>query len=122
MASRRRAEPDDRRQICVRCSKPIAPGTVGWLTGNPIHMRCLARETQLESLEWQARSQEARLRALAARERAEALIDGLRDRQTHCPSCRAPLGDRRGLVFRDGRLVHRECGRDALGPGGATRR
>jgi hypothetical protein len=122
MASRRRPEPDDRRHICVRCSKPITPGTVAWHAGNPVHLRCLARATQLESLEWRARSRESRLHALAVRERAEALIDGLRDRQTHCPSCQAPLGDRRGLVFRDGRLVHRECGRDAPGAGGATRR
>jgi hypothetical protein len=72
-------------------------------------MRCLARETQHESLEQQARSGEARLRALAAMQRAEALIDGLRDRQTRCPVCQALLVGRRDLLCRDGRLVHREC-------------
>ena len=109
MAPRRRAEPSRRDGICARCSKPIVPGTAARLSGTPVHVRCLARETQLESLEQQARSGEARLRALAARERAEALIDGLRDRQTRCPVCPAPLVDRRDLLFRDGRLVHREC-------------
>jgi hypothetical protein len=122
MASRRRPEPNSSDQICVRCSKPIRPGTGAGLSDNPLHVRCLARETQIESLEWRTRSRESRLQALAARERSEALIDGLRDRQTHCSVCWAPLGDRRGLAVRDGRLVHGECERDEPKPDGSTRR
>jgi hypothetical protein len=72
------------------------------------------QETQLEFLEQQARAGEARLRALAAIRRAEALIEGLRERQTGCPVCQAPLVGRRGLLFRGGRLVHGECWRDEL--------
>ncbi|HSF01990.1 MAG TPA: hypothetical protein VLA62_03195 [Solirubrobacterales bacterium] len=109
MAIPRRSEPDRRDGMCARCSKPIPPGTAARLSGTPVHVRCLARETQLESLEQQARSGEARLRALAAIQRVEALIDGLRDRQTRCPVCQAALVGRRGLLFRDGRLVHHEC-------------
>jgi hypothetical protein len=85
-------------------------------------VRCRVLETQLECLERQARAGEARLRALGAVERAEALIDGLRDRQSGCPVCQAPLGPRRGLLVRDGRLVHRECGRAEAGPSESTRR
>jgi hypothetical protein len=108
----RRDELNRREGVCARCSKPIVPGNAARLSGIPVHVRCLARETQLESLEQQARSGEARLGALAAKQRAEALIDGLRDRQTQCAVCRAPLGGRRELLFEGGRLVHRECGRD----------
>jgi hypothetical protein len=109
MAIPRRSGPSRRDGICARCSKAIVPDTAAGHPGAPVHMRCLARETQLESLEQQARSGEARLRALAAMQRAEALVDGLRDRQTRCPVCQAALVGRRGLLIRDGRLVHREC-------------
>jgi hypothetical protein len=122
MGSRRRPESNSSDPVCSHCSKPISPGNAAAVAGAPVHVRCLARERLLESLENRARAGETRLQALALRERAEALIDGLRDRQSGCPVCRAPLGRRRGLVVRDGRLVHRECGRGEAGPSESTRR
>jgi hypothetical protein len=97
--------------ICPRCSKPIVRGNASQFAGRPVHMRCLASQTRLAALEQQVRAREARLRALAVTERVRALIDGLRDRQTRCPVCQAPLAERDGLLFQGDKLVHADCWR-----------
>jgi hypothetical protein len=55
--------------ICLRCSKPVTPGTGAQLYGRPVHMRCLARDTQLDAIEQQDR-------ASRETESAAAAIDG----------------------------------------------
>jgi hypothetical protein len=49
--------------ICARCSKRLLPETFTWVAGRPIHFRCLARETQLDSIEQEDRASRERARA-----------------------------------------------------------
>ena len=43
-----RREPDPPPDpTCVRCSKPVRPGTAAQYAGRAVHMRCLARDTAL---------------------------------------------------------------------------
>src|SRR5688572_13284117 len=95
---------------CVRCSKPITRGTSSQIAGRPIHMRCLARATQLESIEQQDRASVERLRTQAAMVRAEELMDAVRVSQT-CAVCGERLGTSRGVLFQGDSLVHAACWR-----------
>jgi hypothetical protein len=96
---------------CIRCSKPVTPGTAAQYAGRPVHMRCLARHTALASIEQQDRSAEARRRAAAATSRAAELVNTVRRSQTHCPVCREPFGMSRGVLFQGDKLVHAACWR-----------
>ena len=74
-------------------------------------MRCLVRETQLQSIEQQDRAGAAHRRARAARKRAEELIDVVRTQQTTCASCGFDLATIRGVLFQGDDLVHAVCWR-----------
>jgi hypothetical protein len=93
--------------ICFRCSKPITPETAARLAG-PFHMRCLARETQLDAIEQQDRASQARQRAADAMSRAQELVTRIR---THCPVCSEPFAKGRGVLFQGDQLVHAACWR-----------
>src|SRR5262245_63400291 len=96
---------------CVRCSKPITPGTASQYAGRPVHMRCLAFATQLQSIEQQDRAAYERLRAHAAMARAEELMDAVRQTQTLCPVCGERLATGAGVLFQGDQLVHAACWR-----------
>lgn len=102
---------DPPRQVCVRCSKPITPGTASQVAGRPVHMRCLARDTQLDAIAQQDRAAFQKLRAHAAMVRAEELMDAIRRSQTTCPACGECLGTSRGVLFQGDQLVHAACWR-----------
>jgi hypothetical protein len=103
---------DPPTQVCVRCSKPITRVTAAQIAGRPVHMRCLARATQLDSIEQQDRAQLEVMRAKAAQARAAELIDKIRQLQTICPACGERLGTSRGVLFQGDWLVHAACWRD----------
>jgi hypothetical protein len=96
---------------CVRCSKPIAPGTGSQISGRPIHMRCMAGDTRLKAIEHQDRASREVARATAAIDEANTLVNPVRRKQTHCAACREPFGMSRGLLFQGDRLVHGACWR-----------
>jgi hypothetical protein len=104
--------PDPPGPVCLRCSKPVTPRTAAQIAGRAIHMRCLARETQLQSIEQQDRAQLEVMRAKAAQARAAELIDKIRQLQTICPACGERLGTSRGVLFQGDWLVHAACWRD----------
>src|SRR5262245_24207294 len=97
---------DQPPQVCTRCSKPILPGTASQMAGRPVHMRCLAREMTLETLEQRERVQLDRMRARAARERADELFEWVRRGQPLCSACELPLNTSRGVLFQGDQLVH----------------
>jgi hypothetical protein len=74
-------------------------------------MRCLARETQLASIEQQDRAAKERERAAAATSRATELVNTVRRSQTHCPVCREPFAMSRSVLFQGDKLVHAACWR-----------
>src|SRR5262245_10629131 len=113
MAPLRRDPPDSDPppQVCTRCSKPITPGTAAQIAGRPIHMRCLAREVQMEVIERRDAVRLERLRAQAAKARAEELFDKVRQAQTTCPVCGERLVTSRGVLFQGDWLVHADCWR-----------
>lgn len=94
---------------CARCSKPVTAGTASQYGGRAIHMRCLARDTQLAAIEQQDRAAEARHRATEAMARANELVNTVRRSQTHCPVCREPFAMSRGVLFQGDKLVHAAC-------------
>jgi hypothetical protein len=73
--------------VCLRCSKPVTPGTAAQIAGRAVHMRCLAWGTQLDAVEQQDRAGRDTRRAQAAIARAELLLDRAREYQTTCPVC-----------------------------------
>jgi hypothetical protein len=95
--------------VCVRCSKPVTPATAARHDGRPVHVRCLARETQLASIEQQDRAAEAGERAAAATSRATELVNTVRRSQTHCPVCREPFAMSRKVLYQGDKLVHDGC-------------
>jgi hypothetical protein len=95
--------------VCVRCSKPVAPATAAQHDGRPVHVRCLARDTQLASIEHQDRAAQARERAAAATSRATELVNTVRRSQTHCPVCREPFAMSRKVLYQGDKLVHAGC-------------
>jgi hypothetical protein len=97
--------------ICVRCSKPITPGTASQIQGRPVHLRCLVRDTQLEAVEQQDRAGYEVRRARAAKARATELIDKVRLSQATCPACGQSLATSRGVLFQGDVLVHAACWR-----------
>jgi hypothetical protein len=98
------------RPICARCTKPILPGTSSRVAGRLFHIRCLARETQLESIEQEDRARRARERAADLTRRAWDLVEqGRRAQRARCPECDRPLADGGGLLFQGERLVHALC-------------
>jgi hypothetical protein len=74
-------------------------------------MRCLARDTQLESIEQRDRARRAAEGAAAAIRRANELIDSVAWRQTGCPTCGEPFVVSRSVLFQGDRLVHADCWR-----------
>jgi CheY-like chemotaxis protein len=96
--------------VCARCSKPLVPGTFTSVAGRPLHFRCLARETQLESIEQEDRAQRARERALELTNRAWDLVEQRRSaRRATCSACARPLAEGGGLLFQGPQLVHALC-------------
>jgi hypothetical protein len=102
---------DPPAQVCVRCSKPITPGTASQLAGRAVHLRCLAQVTKLDAVEPQDGSGLELMRAHAAAVRAEEIMDMIRRFQTTCPVCGEPLGTSRGVLFQGDQLVHAVCWR-----------
>jgi hypothetical protein len=105
------ANSDPPRQVCVRCSKPLTPGSAAQRAGRPVHMRCLARDIELQSIELQDRAGLEVRRAKAAQARAAELIDKVRQHQTICPACGERLAGNRGVLFQGDQLVHAGCWR-----------
>jgi hypothetical protein len=103
--------PDPVPLYCVRCSKPITSGTASQYAGRPLHMRCLARDTQLESIEQQDRATYERLRAHAAMIKAGELMAVARQTRAGCPVCGEALATSRGVLFQGDQLVHAACWR-----------
>jgi hypothetical protein len=95
--------------VCVRCSKPVTLGTAAQHADPPVHLRCLARETLLTSIERQDRAAESRQRAAAAMTRANELVNTMRRSQTNCTVCREPFAMSRNLLFQGDKLVHAAC-------------
>ena len=96
--------------VCVRCSKPITPETGSQLQGRAVHMRCLARKTQLDSIEQQDTARRLVECAKAAVRRAAERVTMTR-RLTHCPACGKPFTLRRSVLFQGDQLVHAACWR-----------
>jgi hypothetical protein len=98
--------------ICARCSKPLLPGTFTSAAGRPLHLRCLARETQLDSVEQEDRASRERARALNLMQRARDLLEqSQRARQAACPVCGRSLADGGSLLYQGEELVHALCWR-----------
>jgi formylmethanofuran dehydrogenase subunit E len=97
--------------VCYRCSKPVMPGTASQLDGRPVHMRCLAQETRLASIEQQDVARRLVECAQAAVRLAEELVRTRRLRGTHCPACGERLASPRGVLFQGDQLVHAGCWR-----------
>jgi hypothetical protein len=74
-------------------------------------MRCLARETPLQSIDQLDRAAAAQRRARAARKRTEELIEAVRTQQTTCARCGFELATIRGVLFQGDDLVHAACWR-----------
>jgi hypothetical protein len=81
--------------ICFRCSKPIRSETGIPMGGGRIHVRCLAEDTRLESVEQQDRASREIARAkelvelarlCSAVEDIESLLTSLRHSPTDAPS------------------------------------
>jgi hypothetical protein len=102
---------DPRDPVCCRCSKPVTRGTAAQYAGRPVHMRCLARATQLDSIEQQDRASRERERTEALVEQASELMTRTRAVQRVCPVCERPLKDTGSLLFQDDLLVHAICWR-----------
>ena len=117
MASLRRDPPDP---TCIRCSKPITPGTAAQYAGRPVHMRCLARATALEAIEKEDRASRELQRARALVERASKLVERAREVQRTCPVCERPLKDGGSLLFQGDVLVHAICWRAEPDPAEAA--
>ena len=86
--------------VCAWCSKPIAPGSGRAVGTETVHIRCVARQTGLESLDLQERARLAQLRAAALSGRARKLIASERG-QASAP---APSGAE-GLQIWAGRVA-----------------
>ena len=95
--------PPSPNPTCVRCSKPIRPGTASQIAGRPLHMRCHGQATQLKSIEQQDRASLERLR--------EELMDAVPLLPTTCAVCGERLGTSRGVLFQGNSLVHAACWR-----------
>jgi hypothetical protein len=101
-----------RDPACIRCSKPVTRGTAAQYAGRPVHMRCLARATQLDAIEQEDRAGKERQRAEALVERASELVAKAREVQRSCPVCERPLKDGGSLLFQGDVLVHTICWRE----------
>jgi hypothetical protein len=95
--------------LCSRCSKPLVAGTATQIGGRPVHIRCLARETQLRAAEQQDTASRARQRAEGLVERATELVAHARSRT--CPACDQPLTAGGSVLFQGDVLVHALCWR-----------
>jgi hypothetical protein len=107
---------DPPAQVCVRCSKPIRPGTASQFAGRAVHMRCLAQATQLDAVEQQDWASRNRARAEALIEQASELAARARARPWICPVCERALSEGGGLLFQGDVLVHALCWRAAPTP------
>jgi hypothetical protein len=102
---------DPPTHICPRCAKPITPGNAAQIAGRAVHMRCLARDMQLEAVEKPDGTREIE-RAAIALDQANGLVNRVRRKQTHCPACGEPFALSRSVLFQGDRLVHADCWRD----------
>lgn len=100
--------------ICLRCSKPVTPETAAPLAGRIIHMRCLAEETRLESIEQQDTARRLVECAKTAVRRAAEIVEA-QLRRIRCPACGEPFA-RRSVSFQGDQLVHAACRRPGLPP------
>jgi hypothetical protein len=97
--------------ICLRCSKPIKPGTAAQYAGRPVHMRCLAGDTQRKAIEFEDAASQERQRAQALVQRAEELVAHTKIRNRVCPVCVRPLTEGGSVLFQGELLVHALCWR-----------
>jgi hypothetical protein len=97
--------------LCSRCSKPLTAGTATQIGGRPVHIRCLARETQLAAVEQLDAASQARERAKALVERATELVARARVPSRTCSACDRPLTAGGGVLFQGDVLVHALCWR-----------
>jgi uncharacterized protein (UPF0212 family) len=100
--------------ICPRCSKPVTEGTAARYAAGPMHVRCLAHETQLLAIEQQDTARRlvecARAAVARAAERATELVIA-RLGQTDCPVCGRSLSHAGSVLLQGKRLVHELCWR-----------
>jgi hypothetical protein len=96
--------------ICLRCSKPVTVETAARSAHGSVHVRCLAGETQLESLELQ---ENARRLVECARAALTLAVESLIERygQPDCPVCGASLRGDGSVLFQRRQLVHALCWR-----------
>jgi hypothetical protein len=99
-------EPPD--SACVRCGKPIRPGTMSQIAGRPVHIYCLARDLQAQARDLQQASSQARVRSAATVETAAGLVARARAVRD-CPVCGRSLAQGGGVLFQGDRLVHAVC-------------
>jgi CheY-like chemotaxis protein len=107
--------------ICTRCSKPILGGKATQ-DGRVLHLRCLADETQRQTIEQEDRASRECARALDLTQRARELVDqSRRARQSTCPVCSRPLAGGGSVLVQGESLVHALCWRvdDARGQASA---
>ena len=107
-----RPDPDPPDPICPRCSKPILPGSSAQIAGRAVHMRCVARATQLNAIEQQDRARREAERASEAIIYARELVNTARRRTTRCPACGQPFTSSGGVLFQGDELVHAACWRE----------
>jgi hypothetical protein len=101
--------------ICLRCSKPVRPETAARNAPGPVHVRCLAGETLLETLE---QHDTARRLIQCARAAVSVAVEILIERsgQTHCGVCGHSLLRAGSVLFQGGQFVHALCWRDEQAP------
>jgi CheY-like chemotaxis protein len=106
----------DAEPICPRCSKGITPGTASKLAGRPVHVRCLARATQLKSIELHDTARQVQDRARRLTDHAAALVAEARAFPRGCPICGNPLSLGGSLLLQGNDVVHATCRRGVTPP------
>jgi hypothetical protein len=96
---------------CPRCGRGFRPG-IGMLLvgGERVHVRCLARATQIEARERQADTQAAHAPAPETLDQSTRLPGSGRQRPM-CPVCQRPFVAGGGVLFQGDQLVHALCWR-----------
>jgi len=95
--------------ICVRCSKPIRPGTGIPTGGRRVHVRCLAEDTRLQSIEQQDRASRESARAKSLLKQARETMAKPGAAADTCSACGRSLKNGRSLLFQGDDLVHALC-------------
>jgi hypothetical protein len=114
------------RPVCVPCSKPVRLGVAIAVQGGIAHVRCLAQEARLASMELRLRARDQvraadamRQRAVELLRRGKASFEGGESHQVPrnrtdaignlvCPGCGHPVTSDNGVPIRD-YLIHSEC-------------